>query len=126
MKRGNRSDHLRLGEAGEDLAAGFLERQGLSIVERRVRFRRGELDIVARNGREWVFVEVKTRSPGSAGTASEALTRRKSARMARAVREYVALHDLHDQPIRCDLVAVDVGPDGAPEISHYPGGIRPE
>ena len=119
------TSHLRLGEMGEELAAGFLQKRGLSIVERRVRFRRGELDIVARNGREWVFVEIKTRSRGSAGTASEALTRRKSLRLSRAVREYVNRHGLHDQPIRCDLVAVDIGRDGVPTISHYPGGILP-
>ncbi len=119
------SGHLRVGEAGEELAAGFLEKLGMRIVERRVRFRRGELDIVARNGREWVFVEVKTRNPSRLGTAAQAVTGRKSARMGRAVREYVCRHDLADQPIRCDLVAVDIGPDGVPAITHYPGGILP-
>lgn len=116
--------HLALGEAGEGLAADYLARQGLSIVERRVRYRRGELDIVARDGREWVFVEVKTRSAGAFGSAAEALTGRKSSRMARAVREYVYLHGIDDEPIRCDLIAIDFAPDGTPTISHFPASIR--
>jgi putative endonuclease len=118
--------HLRLGESGEELAAAFLRKQGLAIVDRRVRFARGELDIVARNGREWVFVEVKTRSFSRLGSAVEAMTRVKSRRMGRAVREYVARHRLHDAPMRCDLVAIDVGTDGEFHISHYPGAIIPD
>lgn len=117
--------HLELGEAGEELAVRFLEKLGMKILERRVRFRRGELDIVAKNGKEWVFVEVKTRSGNRMGTAAEAMTRRKSARMGRAVREYVTRHGLDDQPIRCDLVAVDFGFDDQPEIHHFPGGLIP-
>lgn len=120
------TDHLRLGEEGEELAARFLERAGLKIVERRVRFRRGELDIVARNGKEWVFVEVKTRRTSRTGSAAEAMTARKTSRMGRAVREYLNRHDLGDPPVRCDLVAIDFSPDGVPVITHFPGGITPE
>ena len=121
----NGDRRLRLGEEGEEMAAAFLSERGLKIVERRVRLSRGELDIVARDGEEWVFVEVKTRSGGSRGSAVEAMGARKSARMARAVREYVSRHRLHDMPMRCDLVAIDVGADGLPDISHYPSAILP-
>ena len=107
------------------MAAAFLRERGLRILERRVRLSRGELDIVARDGEEWVFVEVKTRSAGGCGSAVEALGPRKSARLARAVREYVYRHHLHEAPMRCDLVAIDLGPDGLPDISHYPGAILP-
>lgn len=119
MNRG----HLELGESGEALAAEYLRTQGLRIVDQRVRFRRGELDIVARNGREWVFVEVKTRSDDRMGGATAAFTDRKAARMRRAVEEYVLLHDLFREPIRCDVVAIDFNADGVPEIKHYPGCI---
>ena len=118
-----RNRHLLLGEKGEDLAADFLARKGLKIVARRVRFKRGELDIVAKNGKEWVFVEVKTRSSSSMGTAAEAMTPTKLARMSRAVDEYAHLHNLGNAPMRCDLVTVDFDSDGKPEVCHYPGGI---
>jgi putative endonuclease len=118
--------HLRLGESGEEIAAAFLREQGMVIVDRRVRFARGELDIVARNGGEWVFVEVKTRSASGLGLAAEAMTPAKSRRMGRAVREYVARHHLCEAPMRCDLVAIDVGTGGELRISHYPGAIIPD
>ncbi|MDR1535466.1 MAG: YraN family protein [Planctomycetota bacterium] len=118
--------HLRLGEAGEEMAAAFLKDRGLTIVERRVRFKRGELDIVARDGEEWVFVEVKTRSFGGLEKAAEALGPGKSRRMARVVKEYVHRHRLYNSPMRCDLVAIDLDGDGRPAISHYPGAIIPD
>jgi hypothetical protein len=51
-----------LGHAGEDAACAELRRRGYTIVARRYRTRAGEIDIVARDGRTLVFVEVKARS----------------------------------------------------------------
>lgn len=112
-----------VGLAGENLAADYLEEKGYRIVARRVRFRRGELDLVARRGAEWVFVEVKARTGASYGTAVDGLTPEKARRMTRAVTEYVQLHRLENSPIRCDLIAVDFSSDGSPAIEHYPAAI---
>lgn len=116
--------HLELGENSEELAARYLIRKGMSIVARRVRYRCGELDLVARQGREWVFVEVKSRRGDRKGRASESFTATKSQRMRRAVEMYVRDHGLDNEPIRCDFVAIDFSIDGVPEIRHYPGGIH--
>ncbi len=113
----------RIGEAGEEMAVAYLRERGLKIVDRRVLFRRGELDIVARDGDEWVFVEVKTRTSDVMGLAGEAMNTRKITRMARAVEEYLHLHGLDDAPVRCDLVTIDFLPDGGAKIEHFPGGI---
>lgn len=115
--------HLELGEAGEEMAARFLESKGMRVLERRVRCRHGELDIVARDGGEWVFVEVKTRRSDRMGDAVSGMTRRKTGRMSRAVTEYIACHGLENRPIRLDLVAIDFTSDEVPDIKHYPGGI---
>lgn len=115
--------HLRLGEGGEEMAAQHLRNAGLRIVDRRVRCRHGELDIVARDGREWVFVEVKTRSQTRFGSAAESLTPTKIRRMRSAVEEYVHAHHLENEPIRCDLVAIDLVEGESASIVHYPGGI---
>lgn len=112
-----------LGKAGEDMAADFLAGKGLKILERRVRCRHGEIDLIARDGREWVFVEVKTRSSARMGTAAEAVTRRKAGRIAKAVVEYVSRNGLGREPIRCDLVAIDRTADGGFAITHYPASI---
>lgn len=123
---GGRARHIAVGEAGEDLAARHLEKKGYRIVERRVRFRRGELDIVARDGRDWVFVEVRTRTTARMGGAAEAMGPVKARRLARAAREYVDRHGLHDQPLRCDFLAVDLGPDGLPVFTHFPAFMNLE
>lgn len=56
------------GKAGEDIAANYLEREGLKILERNYRFERGEIDIIAEEGDELVFVEVKARRSTTFGT----------------------------------------------------------
>jgi putative endonuclease len=56
----------RLGQSAEDLAAARLAAAGWRIVERNARTRYGELDIVALDGRDLVFVEVKAGRQGSA------------------------------------------------------------
>lgn len=115
--------HLDLGVNGEVLAERFLAAQGLRIVDRRVRYARGEIDLVAKNGDEWVFVEVKTRKSVSSGTAAESFTHAKARRMRRAVEMYVYENNLADAVLRCDFIAIDIEPDGTPEISWFPGGI---
>ncbi len=115
--------HIELGKSGELIAEHFLAARGLSIIDRRVRFRRGEIDLIAKDGDEWVFVEVKTRKGDSSGSAAEALTPEKAGRMRKAVERYVYENNLYDAPMRCDLLAIDMDPDGAPEISYFPGEI---
>lgn len=111
-----------LGKAGEDLAERYLSRRGYEIVERRLRVRGGELDLVARDGKEWVFVEVKTRADNSMGSAAEAMTRGKIARFARAVRMYAYSHGLEKQAIRLDVIAIDFAGD-EPTIQHFPAAV---
>ena len=115
--------HLELGEAGERMAEEYLTRRGLRIVDRRVRFRRGELDLVARDGDTWVFVEVKTRSGTRMGYAAEAMTPTKLKRMRYAVEAYVRAHRLFDKPVRCDLFTIDFACDSVPEMAHFSGAI---
>ena len=74
------------GREAEDAAAAYLARAGLAVVDRNVRFRAGELDLVCRDGARWVFVEVKARradwgdAPGAAGAGG------KQRRIGRAPR----------------------------------------
>ena len=64
--------NIAVGRQAEDAAAAYLRRAGLRVVERNVRFREGEIDVVCRDGDRWVFVEVKCRratwgdAPGAA------------------------------------------------------------
>jgi putative endonuclease len=107
-----------LGRNGEDLACSELERRGYAIVARRHRSRRGELDIVARDGPTLVFVEVKARDSRRFGDAAEAVTWQKQQRIVRLASEYVMRHHLHDAPCRFDVVSIQFD-DGRPIIEVY-------
>jgi len=72
-----------LGRLGEENAVGHLKRLGYRIIGRNVRTRFGEIDVVCRDRGHIVFVEVKTRSSDTFGTAAEAVTPEKSARLKR-------------------------------------------
>jgi putative endonuclease len=101
-----------LGAFGESWAVGYLSRHGYTILERNVRFRDGELDIVARDGNCLVFVEVKCRRSDSFGSPEDAISPRRFALFEHAALQYVAREALFDAEYRLDLIALVVGPRG--------------
>jgi putative endonuclease len=97
-----------LGHFGEIVAEGFLRRRGYEIVERNWRCRQGEVDLVAREGGDWVFVEVRTRRGRGCGTAEESLTPAKQRRLLQLARAFLQERDLEDVSWRIDVVAVEL------------------
>lgn len=95
----------RDGAAAEDLAAAFLARRGLAIVERNYRCRGGEIDLIARDATTLVFVEVRYRRSRQFGGAGASVDARKQARILVAARHYLAQRG--EVPCRCDVVALD-------------------
>ncbi|MGI8826298.1 MAG: YraN family protein [Chloroflexota bacterium] len=102
-----------LGGFGEAWAVGYLARKGYRILERNVRYRCGELDIVAREGSDIVFVEVKCRRTARYGAPQSSITPARFEHLNRAIAEYVQVHGLEDQNYRIDVVAIVVGKGGA-------------
>ena len=98
----------KLGRWGEDLAARHLRRSGLTIVALNYRCAAGEMDIVAKEGGEWVFVEVKTRRGTAYGRPEDAITRAKASRLLQIAESYMQEHNLVDVDWRVDLVAVEL------------------
>jgi len=94
------------GRAAEDLAARFLDGQGLIVVARNFRTKRGEIDLVARDGATLVFVEVRFRRSASHGGAAESITAAKQARMVAAAQVYL-LRQRGDPPCRFDAILLD-------------------
>lgn len=107
-----------LGRRGEDLAAAHLIASGLTIVERNWRCGQGEIDVVARDGDELVFVEVKTRSSVRYGHPLESITPVKLARLRRLAGEWCTQHPGASERIRIDAVAVIAPVGGAVQIEH--------
>jgi putative endonuclease len=91
---------------GEALAADFLEEAGMKVVERNWRCSQGEIDLVARDGDELVFVEVKTRSSLGYGHPLEAITVAKLARLRRLASAWCVAHPGQKGLVRIDAVAV--------------------
>jgi len=77
------------GIAGEERACRYLTAQGLRLVERNYRCRRGEIDLIMRDGPELVFVEVRFRTSSRFGSAMESVDRRKQERIVTAARLYL-------------------------------------
>ena len=78
------------GETAENLAAAYLQRAGLALVERNYRCRFGEIDLIARDGTTLVFVEVRLRSSARFGGAAASITAAKRAKLLRTARHYLA------------------------------------
>ncbi|HVP14321.1 MAG TPA: YraN family protein [Terriglobales bacterium] len=97
------------GHAGEALAAAYLELAGLEVLRRNVRLGGVEVDLVAREGRTRVVVEVKLRGRADYGGAIGAVDARKRARLRRAA---LALLAEREDPVRVDVIAMDLTPEG--------------
>jgi len=106
------TSRMQLGAKGESLVASHLQAQGYRIIERNWRCPGGELDIVACQGNEWVFVEVRTRRAQDTDAAIESVTAAKQNRILAAVHTYLEVHDLEDATWRVDLAVVALGRSG--------------
>ena len=111
-----------LGNLGEELACGELERRGYVILARSYRTRVGEIDIVASDGPTIVFVEVKARANRQFGGPAAAVTMVKQRRIALMAADYLARRRLMDIPCRFDVVAIEFD-DGNPRIEVYPNAF---
>ena len=108
-----------LGHRGEEEAARYLRSRGYRIVGRRERVLRGDIDIVALDGRTVVFVEVRSRSDHAHGHPAETVGPVKQRRIAELAAAYIHRHRLHDCSVRLDVVAVTFAPDTPPVVEHF-------
>ena len=101
------------GNVYEQMAADYLEKQGMRILERNFRRgRNGEIDIIGRDGKYLVFVEVKYLRDGQTGDPLEAVDRAKQRRISRTAQYYCLTHGYGETtPCRFDVAAV-LGTDG--------------
>ncbi|HXA19655.1 MAG TPA: YraN family protein [Thermoanaerobaculia bacterium] len=112
-----------LGKRGERRAAWFYRLRGYRIVERNLRMRGGEIDLVVRRGGMLVFVEVKTRQSIAAGYGVDAVDRRKKLQIISLTSAYLARHP-HDGEVRHDILSL-FWTGWRFVVSHYPDAFRP-
>lgn len=98
-----------LGGRGERLALQFLRRRGYKIITRNFSCRFGEIDIVARQGKATVFVEVKTRSSCEFGLPEESVRREKIKHLLRCAQFYIKNYAEPEGNFRFDIVSIVLG-----------------
>lgn len=99
---------METGKTGEDLAENFLRANGYKILERNKRTRFGEIDIIAKENGQIVFVEVKTRTSDLYGLPQESVTKRKLMRIQRLAQIYLREKSLQNKSFRVDVISIQL------------------
>jgi len=115
----------KLGDRGEDAAAAYLERSGLTVVERNWRCPSGEIDIVALDGETLVLCEVKTRRSSKKGTPEDAVTPAKQRRYARLAAAYVQRAGVAETVVRFDVISLLVIGEDRALLRHHRAAFVP-
>lgn len=97
----------KIGTDYEMIACEYLEEQGYTILQRNFRCRQGEIDIIAKEGRYLVFVEVKYRKSASQGSPLSAVNYTKQRKISRVAIYYLTQHGYPDnEPCRFDVIGI--------------------
>lgn len=103
----NRKNNRKIGSDYEKIAAAYLKQQGFFLLEQNFYSRCGEIDIIAKDGRYLVFVEVKYRSSTSCGDPLEAVNAKKQKHICRTAFYYCVSRGYPDTtPCRFDVIAI--------------------
>ena len=98
----------KTGSSYEELAAGYLEKNGYRILVRNFRSRTAEIDIIAMEGRYLVFAEVKQRRTARRGSGAESVDVRKQRKICQAAGWYMLKYRVPaGMPVRFDVVSID-------------------
>jgi putative endonuclease len=122
MKSG-KTDKQILGKKGEDAAAEYLENKGITILERNYHFEQAEVDIVAYNGSQIIFVEVKTRSNTFFGEPEDSVTLKKKKSLYKVAEAWLYERKMDGAPVRFDIVSIVMAENKEPEIKHFEGAF---
>jgi len=111
-----------LGISGEELAEDHLRGLGYGIVGRDVRTPIGQLDLVAKDGKTLVFVEVKTRAGTGFGLPEEAVGNQKVRKLRQLALLYLKRHP-HPGPVRFDVVGIVMDSGRVARLTHIKNAI---
>lgn len=95
-----------IGKIGEELAVKYLNQNGYKVIERNFRCKQGEIDIISKDNKEWVFIEVKTRTNNKFGKPIEAVDINKQKHLSKAIKYYLYVRNLENEYIRVDVIEV--------------------
>jgi putative endonuclease len=111
-----------LGKRGEEIARAYLLSIGYQILEQNWRWHRKEIDIVASQGEEIVFVEVKTRVENFSAEPYESVTMKKIRNIVEVADHWLRYHKT-DSECRFDVISITVKKDGSHTLEHFTGAF---
>ena len=97
--------HNELGNKGEEMSVEFLQKKGYTILDRNWRFKKAEVDVIAKKNDILAIIEVKTRSTDYFGNPQDFVNSKKIRLLVEAINEYVTAKDL-DVEVRFDIIAI--------------------
>lgn len=112
-----------IGQDGENIAENYLKKENYQIIERNFRCKQGEIDIIAKDKNEIVFIEVKTRTNINYGNPAEAVNTPKQKHIKRATEYYVHINNLYKYYIRFDVIEIYYK-NKIPQINHIKQAIE--
>lgn len=108
-----------IGKEGENIAANYLVQKGFEIIARNYHFSHGEIDIVANDKKQLVFIEVKTRLNLEYGEPEYAINPKKIKQIKKMAELYLFDKEIEEVDCRFDVVAILLGDSSDPIITHY-------
>ena len=94
------------GKSGEEIASEYLKQEGYIILEKNFQCKQGEIDIIAIDKEEIVFVEVKTRRNQHYGLPAEAVNKQKKKHFINSINYYIDARNLEQDFIRIDVIEI--------------------
>jgi len=113
-----------LGNEGENIAAAYLESKGWLILDRNYFFEKAEIDIVAFDRTQIIFVEVKRRSGTYFGRPEEYVTPSKEKNMKIAAEAWIYERKMETALVRFDIISIVQDGNSAPDITHFEDAFR--
>ena len=118
----NPSNNILVGKTGEELAVTFLKEKGYEILHTNLHLEKVEVDIVAKDKNQIVFVEVKTRSSAMVGP-EKAVNKSKQKNLQRAAEIFLEERQLKNE-LRFDIIAI-VKQKNNTDIEHFEDAFYP-
>lgn len=115
-------DKRKFGIIGEKIAQGYLINKKYEILETNFYTKNGEIDIIAKQGKCIIFVEVKTRSTLKYGTPAMAVNFTKMKHIKNVAKEYIRIKKLYRYEVRIDVIEILIN-NGKCKINHIEGAM---
>jgi len=118
-----KNNSQKQGREGEIAARNYLLKQGYEVLEQNWRYKKYEIDIIAKKDETLVFVEVKTRKNGTFGEPELSVTRQKQGFLIAAAKQYLIEKDVELES-RFDIIAV-IRLNNNHTVKHLEGAFYP-